>query len=141
MKILIADNHFLIRKSLQMIVKDSWPYAYIETVSNSRELAEKALHENWTIIISDVNMRDLPGFKALKKIKEAKAIPIIITSLNTNDLYKIQSLQLGAAAYLDKSQIADKLEDTIRNILNGRIGGVNPINEILTAMNMDQVTA
>ena len=56
MRILIADDHGLIREGLKKILLESLPDAEVHDVSDSAELFKKSIKEKWDIIISDINM-------------------------------------------------------------------------------------
>ena len=69
MKILIADDHTLIREGLKKILLESLPFATIHDVGDSADLFKRAIKETWDIIISDISMPGYSGIEILKQIK------------------------------------------------------------------------
>ena len=72
LKILIADDHVIIRKGLKLILKEELPSVKTEEATDTHDLIEKALNGEWDIIISDISMSGEGGLSALSKIKQKK---------------------------------------------------------------------
>ena len=70
MRILIADDHTLIREGLRKILSEAFPFAEITDVADSADLLKNALMHTWDIIISDISMPGYSGIEILKQIKE-----------------------------------------------------------------------
>jgi len=119
--ILIADDSSSVRQSLRDILYDAFPSARIEEAENGQVLTAKATSGQWDIVISDLHMPDMNGLEALRRIKRhSPRLPVLITSLHSDDLYIAGALKAGASGYLPKEKAGDKLADAIRMILSGR---------------------
>jgi len=83
MKILIGDDHGVVRKGLIQILKEAYPFAEITEASDGVELFKYALKNSYEIIISDITM---PGRTGIDFIKGAKDVqpktPILILSIH-----------------------------------------------------------
>jgi len=121
MKILIADDHSLVRKGLVMILKDAYPLAEITDVEDANELLKKVMKEEWTVIISDISM---PGRSGADVIKEIKAIapktPLLILSAHAPQQYAVRTIKSGASGYLTKESATEELVKAIEYVLGGR---------------------
>ena len=94
MRILIADDHTLIREGLRKILVESFPFADIFDVADSADLLKKALNEKWDIISSDISMPGYSGIEILKQIKEhAPQTPVLMLSMHAPEQYAVRSLK------------------------------------------------
>ena len=122
LKILIADDHKIIRKGLRQILLEEYPFAYIEEAPNGKILVEKALAGDWNVIISDISMPVMNGLEALKLIKQQLPdIPVLILSIPTEEQYTVSVIRAGASGYLSKDAISEELINAIQHILSGGI--------------------
>jgi DNA-binding NarL/FixJ family response regulator len=120
-RILIADDHSIVRRGLKEILLDEFPDAIISEVNNGTELLEKARKESWNIIISDLSMPGRNGLETLKQLKtESNKTPVLILSMHPEDQYALRVLRAGAAGYLTKESASDELVNAVRKILDGR---------------------
>ncbi|MBL7703896.1 MAG: response regulator transcription factor [Ferruginibacter sp.] len=120
-KILLADDHSLIRMGLTQILKDEYPTAEIKEVSDGESLVKEVMKNEWDLVISDLDMPGRSGLEALEQIKLIKpALPVLILSIFTEDLYAIRVLKAGAAGYLNKSAAPFELIKAVQRIQMGK---------------------
>ncbi len=74
----------------------------VETETNGKKGLERALKDDWNLIILDLMLPDVDGFSICEKIREAKNTPVIIVSAKKDDVDKIHGLGLGADDYMTK---------------------------------------
>lgn len=121
MKIIIADDHSVVRKGLVMILKDAYPLAKITDVADANELLKKIAKEEWTVIISDISM---PGRSGADVIKDIKAIapktPLLILSAHAPQQYAVRTIKSGASGYLTKESATEELVKAIEYVRGGR---------------------
>jgi len=121
MKILIADDHSVVRRGLITILADDFPHALIAEAKDGAELLQKASADNWDIIISDISMPGRSGMEILKELKEAvPKIPVLILSVHSAEQYAVRTIKAGAAGYLTKESAPDELVKIVRHIISGR---------------------
>ena len=121
LKILIADDCKRVRESLKNLLLEEYPMALIEEAENGSTLTAKATSGHWDIVISDLYMPDMNGLEAIRRIKlHSPRLPVLITSLHSDDLYISNVLKAGASGYLPKEKAYCKLTDAIRMVLSGR---------------------
>ena len=121
MKILIADDHSVVRKGLRSILVDSYPHAQIEEVGDAMELINKVAKEEWTVIISDISMPGRSGVDAIKQVKEiAPKTPMLMLSVHAPEQYAVRCIKAGASGYLTKESAPEELVKAIEHILTGK---------------------
>ncbi|HSU52116.1 MAG TPA: response regulator transcription factor [Segetibacter sp.] len=120
-RILIADDHTIVRKGIIQILLKEFPTALIEEASTAEELIEKSLNSTWDIVISDISMPGRSGLEALHQIKISKpALPVLILSMHAEEQYAIRVLKAGASGYLNKEVAPAQLIKAISQILSGK---------------------
>lgn len=121
MKILIADDHYVVRKGLRQILLEGFPAADIDEVADAEEMVGKVLHTNFDIIISDLSMPGRSGLEALQQIKQINPkIPVLILSIHPEEQYAIRALKSGAAGYLSKDMAPEELVKAVEKVLLGK---------------------
>lgn len=120
-KILIADDHAIVREGLKQIVAEEPDMIVVGEAGNSNELFDLLSKENFNIIILDINMPGKSGLEALKDIKhQYPELPVLILSMYSEDHYGLRSLKAGASGYLKKASAPEDLVSAIRKIINGK---------------------
>src|SRR5258705_6243532 len=137
-RILIADDHSIVRRGLKEILMEEFPKARISAVNDGAALIRNARKERWNIIISDLTMPGKNGLETLKQLKEEfPKLPVLILSMHPEYLYAIRALRAGAAGYLSKESASEELVNAVRMILSGRKYITGTIAEKL-AENLEQ---
>lgn len=120
-KILIADDHAIVREGLKQIVaeeKDMIVSGEAENASSLMNLLEK---DSWSIVVLDINMPGKSGLEALKDIKHLYPnLPVLILSMFSEDQYGLRAIKAGASGYLKKVSAPTELVVAIRKIVSGR---------------------
>lgn len=120
-RILIADDHAIVRKGLTQLIKDEFPSAHIAGVGDSESLMSKITEEQWDIVICDLTMPGRSGLDALRQIKQIyPSLPVLIMSMHGEDQYALRVLKAGASGYLGKDNIHDDIIKAIRAVLLGK---------------------
>src|SRR5262245_34936830 len=103
MRILIADDHAIVRKGLKQILIEEFPAAEIMDVPDGHQMLKEIRQKNFDLVISDLSMPGLNGLDALKQLKEEfPKQPVLILSMHPEDQYAIRVLRAGASGYLNK---------------------------------------
>jgi len=119
-KIMIADDHAIVREGLKQIVSEEPDMTVSGEAGNTRELFNFLATEQCDLIILDVNMPGKSGLEALKDIRSLYVhIPVLILSMYSEDQYGIRALKAGAAGFLKKVSAPGELVLAIRKIING----------------------
>jgi DNA-binding NarL/FixJ family response regulator len=121
MRILIADDHEIVRKGLKQILTEYYIDVLIEEVGDGELLTEKALEAEWDIVISDISMPRLNGLEALRRIKEVKPnLPMLMLSIHSEDQYALRVMKAGAHGYMTKDLAQQELVNAVEKVLAGK---------------------
>jgi DNA-binding NarL/FixJ family response regulator len=121
LKILIADDHAVVRKGLKQILLEEYPSAVIGEVADAESLLAEIIKDEWNIVISDMNMPGRSGLDALTQIKQiAPQVPVLIMSMYPEDQYALRVLKAGASGYLGKDNIHDDIIRAIQAVQLGK---------------------
>ena len=121
MRILIADDHAILRKGLKEILLEEYPSAYIEEVGDADSLFKKTISATWDVIITDLSMPGRSGLEALREIKQhSPKIPVLVLSIYPEDQYATRVLKAGASGYINKDAAATELVKAVQRVLLGR---------------------
>jgi two-component system invasion response regulator UvrY len=120
LRILIADDHEMIRKGVKQILHEEFSSLETCEADDTNSLIEKATFKDWDIIISDISMPGGGGLFAIKEIHQVKPnTPILIISMYHDEEYISQAINLGASGFLKKDLATDELINAIKEILGG----------------------
>lgn len=120
-RILIADDHAIVRKGLREILRDREANAIVDEASNGREALQKARAQAWDVVILDITMPEMTGLEVLRELKrDLPQLPIIMLSMHSGATYVRDSLKSGAAGYLNKESAPEELVEAIRAVLVGK---------------------
>jgi two-component system invasion response regulator UvrY len=121
MRILIADDHAIVRRGLSEILLEEYPSAFVEEVGNADTLLNRALADNWDIVISDLMMPGRSVLEVLQQIKQhAAQLPVLILSIFPEEQYATRVLKAGASGYINKDADPTELVKAVQRILQGR---------------------
>lgn len=122
MKILLADDHTIVRDGIKMLLVEAYPFAEITAVSDAVDLLKMVRKQSWDIIICDISMP--PGESGLEAVKQIRAehqrMPIIILSMHPADQYAVRAIRAGAMGYLTKSTATKELVNAVNTVMSGR---------------------
>lgn len=121
MRILIADDHAIVRRGLSEILLEEYPSAVVEEVGDADTLLKRALEDNWDIVISDLMMPGRSVLEVLQQIKQhAAQLPVLVLSIFPEEQYATRVLKAGASGYINKDAAPTELVKAVQRILQGR---------------------
>jgi len=119
-KILIADDHAIVREGLKQIVAEEKDIIVAGEAENSEQMMKLLEKQKWSLIVLDINMPGKSGLEALKDIKlQYPELPVLILSMFSEDQYGIRAIKAGASGYLKKVSAPTELVTAIRKIVSG----------------------
>jgi two-component system invasion response regulator UvrY len=120
MRILIADDHSVVREGLKLILTSLNKISHIEEAANGKEAYEKIQACHYDFIILDISMPGLTGLEILQLLKNrGEKANVLILSVHPQEQYAIRALRLGASGYLSKDSASDELALAINKISAG----------------------
>lgn len=120
MKILIADDHDIVRKELAGLLQEEFFAAEIHEVTNGKDAINMVMSKSWDLILLDISMPFKNGIDTLKQIRaEGITTPVLIVSMQPAEQYALRLLNAGASGYLNKETITDALIGAVHRVLSG----------------------
>jgi two-component system invasion response regulator UvrY len=120
LRILMADDHALIRKGLKQVLSDEFPNIEIGEAGNAREALSLAARQPWDAVLLDITMPGQSGLDVLKQIKQLHPkTPVLVLSMHPEDQYALRALKAGAAGYLTKNTASEMVATALRKVLAG----------------------
>ena len=120
-KLLIADDHAIVREGLKQILADTSDISVAGEASSGQEAIKKVGVSDYDLILLDISLPGMSGLDVLKQIRLLKpSLPILILSMYPEEQYAIRSLRAGASGYLTKESATEELISAIRKVARGR---------------------
>jgi two-component system, NarL family, invasion response regulator UvrY len=120
MKILIVDDHPIVRAGLRRLLA-SEPGMAMREVASGKEALLLCRDEPPDLVILDLNLPGLGGLEVIKRLKlEDPAQRILVLSMHDDPLYAMRALQAGATGYIAKNAAPDDILDAIRRVGAGQ---------------------
>lgn len=132
-KILIADDHNLVRDGLINTISKRMADITFGEASSAAEVLKEVFHQKWDLLILDINMPGRDGLDVLKELKNMQPeLPVIILSMYPENQFAVRTLKIGASAYLTKETSSEELLTAIHTVLRGQKYITASITRILT---------
>jgi two-component system invasion response regulator UvrY len=120
MRILIADDHAVVRLGLKKILIEAFKKAVIGEAANSQEALDRVWSEPWDVVILDLTMPGRTGLEVLKEIKREKPkLPVLILSMHPEDQFAVRLLKAGASGYMTKESAPEELVGAVKKAIAG----------------------
>ena len=120
-RILIADDHTVVRLGIKQILSIAFPLALIEDVTNAEDLLKKVTQEKWDVVISDISMPGRNGLEMIPEIRKVHpGLPVLILSMYSEEHYGLRAIKAGASGYLMKEMAAGELVIAVKKVLAGK---------------------
>lgn len=121
MKILIADDHAVVREGLKQVLSESPDFIVAAEASTGQEVMDKISKKDFDLVVLDIAMPGRGGLDVLKEIKTQKPkLSVLVLSMYPEEQYAVRVLKAGASGYLTKESAPDELVKAIRQISQGK---------------------
>jgi DNA-binding NarL/FixJ family response regulator len=121
LRILIADDHTVVRKGLRQILTEEFLAAHIVDVADADDLFNRVLKDEWDIVITDISMPGRSGLEVLQQIRQHyPKLPVLVLSVHPEDQYAIRVMRAGASGYLNKESASEELVKAVHRLLLGK---------------------
>jgi DNA-binding NarL/FixJ family response regulator len=120
MKILIVDDHAVVRRGLQQIVLDEYKDLVFGEATNGQEALEIVSQQDWDVVVLDISMPGRSGLDVLKEVKrDHPDLPVLVLSIHPEDQFAVRVLRAGASGYMTKETAPEELVTAINKVLAG----------------------
>ena len=120
MRILIADDHAILRRGLREILQRELPGVVSGEAADAAEVLAQVQRQDWDLLILDVTMPGRSGLDLLKDLRYLRPkLPVLVLSMHSEDQYGRRVLKAGASGYMNKESAPEELITAIRKVLAG----------------------
>jgi DNA-binding NarL/FixJ family response regulator len=120
MKILIADDHPVVRRGLKAMLEIHPDITVVAEARNGQEAVDLARALDWDVAIVDYSMPGRSGVDLVKQIKQHKPErPVLVMSMYPEDLHATQVIKAGASGYVSKESATEELAIAVRKVASG----------------------
>lgn len=120
MKVLLVDDHTIVRHGLIRILSEMECKLEIDQASNGQEALAMFNSVDYALVLLDISMPGRNGLEILKCIKRDKpTVPVLMLSMHSEGQYAVRSLRLGAAGYITKESASHELQGAVSKVLSG----------------------
>jgi DNA-binding NarL/FixJ family response regulator len=131
-KVLIADNHPIVRMGIRQVLNTASDMNILDDVATTTELFEKLQEVSPDVVILEMDIPEINGIATLRKIKqEYPDIKVLIYSGQSEDVYALSTIRAGAYGYLSKSAELDYIISAVRKVSQGSMFITNELAQRL----------
>jgi DNA-binding NarL/FixJ family response regulator len=121
LKILIADDHTIVREGLKQILTEMSEAVRTEDACNGQEVLEKVEKNHFDLLLLDISMPGRSGLEVLQQLKkERPSLPVLVLSMYSEEHYAVRALKSGASGYLTKESTPLELIAAIHKVIQGK---------------------
>lgn len=122
MRILIIDDHALVREGMALVLRSLRPQADIVQAGTCQAGLDAASAGAFDLVLLDLQLPDMPGYVALERFRsEHQAMPVVVVSGQEDRDTVLRCLDLGAKAFVPKSADAGRIREALESLLEGRV--------------------
>jgi two-component system invasion response regulator UvrY len=120
MRVLIVDDHAVLRDGLKNILDEPRGTAICHEASTAQEAVELVERQDWDLVVLDISLAGRSGLDVLQHIKQVRPkLPVLIFTMHPERQYARRSFKSGAAGYVTKDSSPTELREAIRRIVAG----------------------
>jgi DNA-binding NarL/FixJ family response regulator len=120
MKILVADDHALLRTGLLRILREDLPQAEFGESGTTQETLDRLAECRWDLLVLDVFMPGRSGLEVLSEVRRSHPdLPVLVLSSAPEQQLAIRVLKAGAKGFLNKQSAPEQLTHAVKKLLDG----------------------
>jgi serine/threonine protein kinase/DNA-binding CsgD family transcriptional regulator len=121
-RVLLADDHTILRKTLASFIETRDEYIIIAEASDGNEALDKVLENHPDLLILDLNMPKKSGLEVLPLVKiQAPHVKVLVLTGRDDDAYIVRALRAGANGYILKTADEEELFDSMSKVMRGEL--------------------
>ncbi len=120
MRILLVDDHAIVRKGLRQVLAEELPSPTFGEAGSAAGMQQALSKDKWDLVILDLNLPDRHGLEVLKDLKQARPqLPVLVLSLYPEEQYATRAIRAGASGYVTKDSAPEELTTAVEKVLSG----------------------
>ncbi len=121
-RVLVADDHAIVREGLKQILTKSGDLEVAGEAANGNDVLKMVREQDWDVLVTDMSMPGRNGLELIKLVKSARPkLPVLVLSMYGEEQFAVRSIRAGASGYLNKESASDQLVTAIRKIARGGV--------------------
>ena len=119
-RVLIVDDHEIVRRGLKEVFDDEFPGLEVGEAASSQAALEQVMRQDWDMVLLDINIPGRSGLEMLEEVKRLRPrTPVLVLSAYPEEEFAIRSLKLGASGYLSKNFGSHEIVAAAKKVLAG----------------------
>lgn len=119
-RLLIADDHPIVREGLRRIAADQPGISVVAEAASASEALERVAHTAVDVMLLDVSMPGPTFIEVLQQVRrDHPSVKVLVLSVHPEDQWAVRALRAGAAGYLTKDHSPEQLIEAIRRVYRG----------------------
>jgi DNA-binding NarL/FixJ family response regulator len=120
LRVLIADDHALLRSGLRRILLDELESATVAEAATGEQVLDLVRQQTFELLLLDVGLPGRSGLDVLSEVKELRPkLPVLVLSMHAEEQFAVPALRAGAAGYITKEKAPEELLEAVRKVLSG----------------------
>ena len=120
MRVLLIDDHSMIRFGVRQLLLQRWPDAQFGEAATLDQALQLVRANPWDVAIADLNLPDAQGIECVAQLhRTAPTLAILVLSLHAETAYATQVMRLGAMGYLAKDHAPEELVTAVERVFQG----------------------
>src|SRR3954464_13083981 len=120
MRILLADDHAVVRHGLKQILAEEFQRSTFGEARNAQEALDLVWKEDWDVVVLDITMPGRSGLEVLREIKKSRPkVPVLVLSMHPENQFAVRVLKRGASGYMTKESAPEELVGAVKKVLAG----------------------
>jgi DNA-binding NarL/FixJ family response regulator len=120
MRILIADDHAIVRRGLRETLGEAFSRVTFGEAKTAQETLESVRRQDWDVVILDISMPGKSGLDILDDLHRLRPkLPVLLLSMHPEKQFARRALKSGAAGYLTKESVPEEIKQAVRRVQAG----------------------
>lgn len=119
-KVLLADDHSIVREGLRKVLEDSNEIEVIAEAADGETALDKAMRHKPDVAVIDISMPGMDGLEVVARLTSyCSGVPVLILTMHDEDQYVIRAIEAGAMGYVTKQSAPEQLVAAVKKIHAG----------------------
>ncbi len=120
-KVLLADDHSIVREGLRKVLEDSMEIEVIAEAADGEAAVDEAINKKPDVAVVDISMPGMDGLEVVTRLASyCPQVPVLILTMHDEEQYVIRAIEAGAMGYVTKQSAPEQLVEAVKKIHAGK---------------------